>query len=499
MLDRSHSNLSQTRTVPRMNDLFAAQRQSFDQDGVPNAKTREDRIDRLIDLLMANSNEFAESLNADFGHRSRVQSMMSDILGVLPSLKQDRKKVRKWMRPQRVSSGALALVGTSARIEWVPRGIVGVISPWNFPVGLAVQPVSQAFAAGNRAMLKLSEFTPATSQLMDDLVRQHFDPTELTVINGGPEVGAEFSKLPFDLMFFTGATGVARHIQRACSDNLVPCVLELGGKSPVVISDTANLEKAARRIASGKTLNAGQICLSPDYVFAPKKHAHEFARTLQNVFKSMYQTILDNPDYTSIITERHFERLNNHIEDARSHGAEIIQINPARENFSNQTHNKLPPTIILGAKPGMTVLEEEIFGPLLPIISYESIEEVAAYVTARPRPLATYYFGQEDATCRYYLDHTISGAVTINDVLIHAANEHLPFGGVGDSGMGYYHGRAGFETFSHPRGIVNSGWFSPTSLMRAPYGPRTKKLLDWYLAREKSKAEARIQARLKKA
>lgn len=479
----------------KLDAMLRCQRAAFEAEGIAPAAIREDRIRRLIDLLLLGSDDLIEALREDFGHRSPIQSLLSDVRGILPSLQHDLAKLRRWMKPLRVSSGPLGLLGARSRIEWTPRGVVGIISPWNFPVGLAIQPLSQAFAAGNRAMVKVSEFTPRTGELLQTLVARWFDPAEAVIVTGDAEVGAAFSRLPFDLMFFTGATGIGRHIQRACAENLVPCVLELGGKSPVVIGADADLDQAAARIALGKTLNAGQICLSPDYVFVPSGREQAFANAMMRAFGRMYPTLLDNDDYTSVINGRHHARLRAHLADAQAKGGRPIEFNPAGENFAAQPHHKLPPTLILGATPQMTVMEEEIFGPLLPVLGYDTTDEVIAFVNARPRPLATYYFGAEDETCRRYLDRTRSGGACINDVLVHVANERLPFGGIGDSGMGYYHGRAGFETFSHPRAIARSGRFSPTRLMAPPYGPRMRKLLDWDMQRAKAKAAKRAAQR----
>jgi coniferyl-aldehyde dehydrogenase len=474
------------------------QRASFLAEGLPRAAVRRDRIARLIDLVVLNADAFVDALRDDYGHRSSIQSLLTDVIGPMPSLKSDMKNVAKWMRPQRVSAGPLALLGSRARVEWVPRGIVGIISPWNFPIGLALQPLAQAFAAGNRGMVKVSEFTPRTGELLKQLVADFFDPAEAVVITGGPEVGAAFSKMPFDLVFFTGATGIARHVQRACADNLVPCVLELGGKSPVVIAPDANLSLVAKRVAVAKTLNAGQICLSPDYVFVPEGKENAFADAMFDALGNMFPSLIDNDDYTSVVTERHFKRLGAHLDDAAAKGAELRAFNPARESFDSQPHHKLMPTLVLGAKPEMTIMQEEIFGPLLPVMTYRHIDEVVKFINARPRPLATYYFGPEDSTCRYYLDHTHSGGVSLNDVLVHVTNENLPFGGIGDSGMGYYHGRSGFETFSHPRAIAKSGRFSPISMMAPPYGPRFRWMVDANLNRERRAAEKRIAARKQK-
>jgi coniferyl-aldehyde dehydrogenase len=493
MIDTSAKDRERSadRTLRVMRALLDRQRAAYLSDGHVPAEIRIGRIDRVIDMVVRHADPFVEALREDFGHRSAVQSLMTDIFGILPSLKHSRGHVREWMRRTAVGSGPLGLIGARSWIEWKPLGIVGIISPWNFPVGLALQPLAQAFAAGNRAMIKLSEFTPRTADLLQKAIAESFDETEAAVITGGPDIGAAFSSLPFDHLFFTGAGSIARHVQRAAAEHLVPVTLELGGKSPVVIAPEADLERAAKRIALGKMLNAGQICLSPDHVFVPRGKERPFAAAMQTALTRMLPRLIDNDDYTSIVSERHYRRLLGYIEDARAKGAEIIEVNPANENFSNQPHHKLPPTLMLNVRDDMRVMQEEIFGPLLPILSYGNLDEVIRHVNAGPRPLASYYFGRENDQWRRYLDRTTCGGVTLNDVLLHVSNENLPFGGVGASGTGYYHGRAGFETFSHACSVMRSAWLSPVALMSPPYGPRFRKMLAW---RQRSETRAVAKA-----
>ncbi|HEX4506483.1 MAG TPA: coniferyl aldehyde dehydrogenase, partial [Alphaproteobacteria bacterium] len=417
----------------QLRELLAKQREAQLRDGPPSAALRRDRIDRMLDMLLSNSDAFVAAMSADFGHRSPLQSTFTDVVGVMQAAKSDRANLEKWMKPRRAGGRLGSLISGAARIEYVPRGVVGIIAPWNFPLSLALSPLSQAFAAGNRAMLKMSELTPRTAELLRETVTKAFDPTECTVITGGPEVGAMFSALPFDLMFFTGGTAIARHVQHACAENLVPSVLELGGKSPVVISPDADFKQAALRIAVGKTANAGQICLAPDYVFAPEGKERAFADALTASLTRMYPTLRDNDDYTSIVADRHYDRLRAHLADAEAKGGKLLQVNPAGEDFTSPTSRKIPPTIVLNANPQMTLLQDEIFGPVLPVMGYRNIDQVIDYVNERPRPLAVYYFGPEDAACRRFIERTTSGGVCINDVLSHAGGDQLPFGGIGDS------------------------------------------------------------------
>jgi coniferyl-aldehyde dehydrogenase len=477
-----------------MRAALEASRRAFLAEGPPSAKVRRDRIDRLIAIMVDNADRLVETLREDYGHRSSVQSLFAEVLGPLPGLKDSRKHLEKWMKPERRSAGPLAFIGAKAWIEWQPLGVIGVISPWNFPTGLALQPMAQVFAAGNRGMLKLSELVPLTSELIRDACAKAFDPTELAVFTGGPDVGAAFSRLPFDHLLFTGATSVAAHVLHAAADNLVPVTLELGGKSPVVVGADADFAHVAERVCAGKSMNVGQLCLTPDYVLVPQGREEAMVAALTATFTRMFPRLLDNDDYGSIVNARHHARVVGLREDARARGARIIEINPANEDFSQQAAHKIPPTLVLGADDSMKILHEEIFGPLLPILPYRTIEDACAHINARPKPLAAYYFGADGPARRYFLERTYSGGVTLNDVVLHCATEDLPFGGVGASGMGYYHGRSGFEQFSHAKAVVDAPkWWSPNQLLGAPYGDRLRNGLQWMIGKERRDVAARLK------
>jgi coniferyl-aldehyde dehydrogenase len=446
------------------------QRRAFLAAGPPSAAIRIDRIDRVIDLIVSNADALVDALVTDYGRRSRAQSTMSDVVGPLPGIKHTRKHVRSWMKPTRYGTGAMRLVGARAWVDWQPLGVVGVISPWNFPVGLTFDPVTQAFAAGNAVMVKLSEFVPNTSELMRVEIAKRFDATELRAFTGGADIGAEFGALPFDHILLTGSPGTGRHVQRAAADNLVPVTLELGGKSPVVISPHADLKAVAARVMVSKTMNAGQLCLSPDYALIPEEKEREFVDHIGATVARMFPRILDNDDYTSIVNERHFDRIQGLIDDARAKGAEVITINPASEDFSTQAAHKIAPTLVIGATKNMRIMQEEIFGPVLPIATYQRIDDAIDHINSGPKPLAAYYFGPDDEARQRFLSRTFSGGVTINDVTMHYTVPGMPFGGVGESGMGYYHGRSGFEAFSHGRGVMNApSRFSMSAALAAPY------------------------------
>ncbi|GAB5415672.1 MAG: coniferyl aldehyde dehydrogenase [Congregibacter sp.] len=464
-----------------MKTTLDAQKADHILQGPPSAALRKDRMSRGIDVLLKYQDKVIEALNTDFSCRSREVTLLTDVASSITAFKHSIKHVDKWMRPEKRSTMfPLNLLGGRSRLEYQPLGVVGVISPWNFPVNLTFAPLANIIAAGNRVMIKPSEVTPATSEVMAEMVAEAWDEKEVALFTGGPEVGQAFSGLPFDHMLFTGATGIARHIMAAASRNLVPVTLELGGKSPVIISRSVDLEQAAQRIMLGKTLNAGQICLAPDYLMVPEERLQETVEALKKVTAEMYPKLLDNPEYTSVVNERHFQRLNGYLEDLQTRGVEATPINPAQEDFSSQqgTH-KIPPTLIVNPPEDSKVLEEEIFGPLLPIRTYKNFDETIAYVNAHPRPLAAYYFGQDKTEEEAVINKTTSGGVCVNDVIMHIMQEDLPFGGVGPSGTGAYHGYDGFKTFSHAKAIYRQTKFNVAKLggMLPPYGPATEKTL----------------------
>lgn len=463
--------------------LLARQRRAFEASPVVSLAQRVDRIDRVIALLVDNETRLCEATSVDFGHRSPHQARMADIFGALGSLKYAKKNVKQWMKPEkRKVDPPLNLLGAKAAIHYQPKGVVGAIATWNFPVWVPMSPLGAIFAAGNRCMIKMSEFTPHTSELLQQLIAQYFDEEELVAVTGEQEVGAAFAGLPFDHLLFTGATGVAKHILHACADNLVPATLELGGKSPVVVGRHTDIKKAAKAITIGKSLNMGQVCLSPDYVFVHANDLNEFIAEVENSFSEQFPTILNNPDYTSVINQRHYQRLRGYISDARDKGGEIREVNPAKENFANQAEgvHKLPPTLFIEPSDEMRVMQEELFGPLLPIKSYQHIDEVIEYINAHPRPLGLYLFTDNAQERERVLSRTISGGVTVNDVIQHISCEDMPFGGIGASGMGNYHGPEGFKTFSHARSVYTQSKINMMQLMgmKPPYSDKVTKILD---------------------
>ena len=465
----------------RMLQVLEAQRQDYLRAGAVSAETRIDRLDRGIDVLLKYQDKVIEALNSDFSCRAREVSLLTDIAASVTPLKHARKHLQKWMKPQkRPTMFPLNLLGGRSRIEYQPLGVVGVISPWNFPVNLTFGPLAGILAAGNRALIKPSEFTPATSEVMAEMVAEAWDEKEVALFTGGPEVGQAFSGLPFDHLLFTGATSVARHIMAAAARNLVPVTLELGGKSPVILSRSADIEKSLERIMVGKTLNAGQICLAPDYLMVPEEKLEAVIAAAQKAVSAMYPTILDNPQYTAVVNQRHFERLQGYLQEAQERGTRTVVINPAGEDFQAREGNrKIPPTLISQPADDLKVMQEELFGPLLRIRTYQDFNETIDYVNANPRPLAAYYFGEDKAEEEAVLTRTTSGGACVNDVIMHIMQEELPFGGVGPSGMGAYHGEEGFRTFSHAKSVYRQANANVGKLggMLPPYGKATEKTI----------------------
>lgn len=466
--------------IDRMNAVLANQRSAFTAAMPEGSAIRKDRIDRAIALLIDHKDAFAKAVSADFGHRSTEQTLMTDIMPSVGALKHAKKHFEAWSRDEkRTAMFPLGLIGAKAKVVYQPKGVVGVIAPWNFPVGMVMVPMAGILAAGNRAMIKPSEFTERVAEVFAEVVPQYFAEDEMAVFTGGVEVGAAFSKLAFDHMIFTGATSVGKHIMRAAADNLVPVTLELGGKSPTFIGRSADKKKAGERIAMGKMMNAGQICLAPDYLLVAKDQEADVIESVKSGVATMYPSLLANDDYTSVVNGRNYERLQGYLADAKEKGAELIEVNPAGEDFSASNGNKMPLTIVRGVTDDMKVMQEEIFGPILPVMTYDSIDSAIDYVNAHDRPLGLYYFGDDKAEEERVLSRTISGGVTVNDVLFHNAMEDLPFGGVGPSGMGNYHGADGFKTFSHARAVYRQSGMDVGKLsgFKPPYGKAAKSTL----------------------
>jgi coniferyl-aldehyde dehydrogenase len=463
-----------------MRALLERQRADFMAHLPVRVDVRRDRLTRAIAMLVDHSDAFCDAVSEDFGHRSRELTLMTDIVPSINALKHARKHLAGWMRAERRKSlFPLSLLGARSKVEYQPKGVVGVIAPWNFPIGMVMVPMAGVLSAGNRAIAKPSEFTPRVSALFAEIVPHYFAAEEFAIVTGEADVGAAFSALPFDHIIFTGATGVGRHIMRAAAANLTPVTLELGGKSPVIVGQSADIATVAKKVALGKLMNAGQICLAPDYVLIDEARENALVEELSKATSAMFPTMLDNADYTAVVNDRHHARLSGYLDDARAKGAEVVTVNPAGEDFASANSRKMPLHIIRGATDDMNVMQEEIFGPILPLRRAASTDEAIAYVNAHDRPLGLYYFGSDGAEERRVLDRTISGGVTVNDVIFHVAQEDLPFGGVGPSGMGNYHGFDGFKTFSHAKAVFRQTKVDVAKLagMLPPYNATTRKTI----------------------
>ena len=459
----------------RLSELLQHQRAAFSGETNPTAAVRKDRLDRIAAMGEKHAAQIVAAIAADFGHRSSHETQMAELLIVGAAIRHASRHLKGWMKSRRVTT-ALHYLPASNRLMRQPLGVVGIVAPWNYPYQLSIAPAVAAIAAGNRVMVKPSELTPRFSELLASMVAASFAEDELAVVTGDAQVGRAFTELPFDHLFFTGSTAVGRLVAQAAAKNLTPVTLELGGKSPAILDPSSDFSTAAPRLAFGKLLNAGQTCIAPDYAFVPGERIDSFLEQMQRAVAKLYPRLADNPDYTSIVSERHYARLLALLEDARARGARIVSINPAGETFA-ATGRKLPPTLVLGATPEMQLMQEEIFGPILPVLAYARIEEAIAYINRRDRPLALYWFGSDKRSRDQVLDQTISGGVTVNDCIWHIAQEDQPFGGVGASGSGSYHGEWGFRTFSKEKPVFTQSALNGMFLMYPPYGKTIERML----------------------
>jgi coniferyl-aldehyde dehydrogenase len=444
--------------------LLEQQKAAFLRNPYPSAKQRKEHLSALLDLLIRNQDRLAQAVDEDFGGRPVPETKWAEVFTSAQSLRYARQRVSEWMQKSYREVG-LALKPAQAYVMPQPLGVVGIISPWNYPVFLAFGPLAGAIAAGNRVMLKPSELTPRTSDVLAEIIASRFPADHISVVTGDAEVGKAFSSLPFDHLLFTGSTQVGRHVMRAAADNLTPVTLELGGKSPVIIAEDANLKRAADDIAYGKWLNAGQTCIAPDYLLVPTSIHDRFVELLTAAARARF-----SEQYTSIINQRHYDRLQGYIDEARARGVrtqELVSVSGTR---------KLAPTLLFDPPSDLRVMQEEIFGPVLPVKRVADLQEAISFVNSRPRPLALYLFSKNSKTKEHVLTHTVAGGVVINDTLLHCACDDLPFGGVGESGMGAYHGREGFETFSRMKPVFARTLPGLGGSTRPPYGKQQEHL-----------------------
>ncbi|QXH46997.1 coniferyl aldehyde dehydrogenase [Pseudomonas xanthosomatis] len=451
---------------------FADLHRAFASHPMPPAAQRRQWLKSLRQALVNGQQALIEAIDRDFDGRSADETLLAELLPSVQGLRHAERHLQRWMRPAKRRAG-LAFQPASARVLYQPLGVVGIIVPWNYPLFLAIGPLTCALAAGNRVMLKLSEATPATGQALKAMLGQVFPEDLVSVVLGDVQVGQAFARLPFDHLLFTGATGVGRQVMLAAAQNLTPVTLELGGKSPAIVSQDVPLATAAERIAFGKTLNAGQTCVAPDYVLVPRERLGAFAEAYRQAVHRLYPRVADNPDYSAIINPRQLERLERLLSDAREQGAEVRDLYPDQPRQGR----RLPPHLLLEVNEHMQVMQEEIFGPLLPLVPYDSLDEALAYINQRPRPLALYYFGYDRSEQARVLRDTHSGGVCLNDTLLHVAQDDLPFGGIGPSGMGHYHGREGFQTFSKAKAVLAKQRLNAARLIYPPYGKALQRLV----------------------
>lgn len=461
--------------VPRfLGEAFRVQREARDRAPGLGREERRRALASLESLLRDNAEALCAAVDRDFGGRSPAETRLLEIFPAIEALRHARRHLASWMRPRRARTNFWFLPGRS-RVMMQPLGVVGIVVPWNYPIYLAMGPLASALAAGNRALVKMSEVAPATGELLRRLVAERFPAEVLAIVNGGPEVARHFVALPFDHLLFTGSTAVGREVMGAAAANLTPVTLELGGKSPAIVGRGMPVEEAAERILFGKCLNAGQTCVAPDYVLVPEERVEAFVHAARAAVGRMYPRMRDTPDYTAIVNARHRERLACMLEEAASRGATVVSLAPGGDPLERSP--KLAPTLVLGAPDDTRLMREEIFGPILPVVTYRALDEAIGYVNARPRPLALYVFDHDRASVARVLAETVSGGACVNETLLHLGQDDLPFGGVGPSGMGEYHGRAGFDTFSKRKAVFYQSRLNGLTLLRPPYGPRFEALV----------------------
>lgn len=462
---------SATSCVEHLSSLLARQKSAFASAGAVSADTRRQRLQQVIDLLVQHHEVLTTAIDEDFGGRPAGFSLMNDVLGALASLKHARDHLHVWMQDEpRQMFAPYDQLGAEAWVMFQPKGTVGILGTWNAPLYTLFSPLASALAAGNRAILKPSEVVPRTAERVARLCAEHLDPMVVAVVNGGPELGEAFSSQPFDHLVFTGSTAIGRRVMGNAAKNLVPVTLELGGKSPVIVSRSADLSKAAFSIAAGKTSNGGQICINPDLVYVPKASLEPFLEALRGAYRDLNPTVAGNPDVVAVVNQRHLERVEGLVEDARLRGARIECVPEFQD--ADISDRRRPLRVVVDPPRESLIMQEEIFGPAIVVLGYDDLDQVIAGINAQPRPLALYYFGDDAQEQRHVLEHTLSGGVTINDVMMHAAMHDAPFGGVGASGMGHYHGREGFLEFSHLRTVFKASAHDPRREwgLLPPYG-----------------------------
>ncbi len=466
--------------VQRIHDIFEAQKNAYRANSMPSAHERIERLARLRRVLVQYQDDFAQAISEDFGNRSIDETKVAEIMTSLDSIDYASKHISKWMKPSKRSTNIIHQP-TKGWVAYQPLGVVGIMSPWNYPLLLSISPLICALSAGNHAMIKISSASANFGKLLEKVLSEVFPENLVAVINGGGVISDTFCRIPFNFLVFTGSSAIGKTVMAAAAENLTPVLLELGGKSPALIHPSFPISDAAERIAFGKMWNAGQTCVAPDFVLVPRGKADEFVGQMRKHISKMYPSLLKNPDFTSIVNNKQYGRLQNYLTDARLKGAKVIEINPADEDLSHS--DKILPTLITDISPDMLVAQEELFGPILLIVEYDAIEDAIDYINDRPRPLALYYFDYNDERAQYLMDHTHSGQFGINTMLTHIVHSDLPFGGVGNSGMGKYHAHEGFLTMSHARAVLQVGKLYSVKLLFPPFNKPQHKFLKNFFVR----------------
>ncbi|WP_117234692.1 coniferyl aldehyde dehydrogenase [Vibrio maerlii] len=460
-------------SAERLESIFAVQKSYFAQNTSPTIEQRKADLTKLKALILDYKDQIIAAASEDFGHRAQNDTLIADIGPSLQFVNYSLKNLKSWMKPSKRHAG-LMLTPAKVEVHYQPKGVIGIIVPWNFPIGLALVPLITAISAGNTAMLKMSEFTPAVNRVLREMLAKGFEEKQVSIIEGEVEIASRFSELSFDHIVFTGSTMVGKHVMKAASKNLTPVTLELGGKSPTVIDPDFDITDAVERILYSKSLNAGQICVAPDYVLLPRNKVNEFIQAYKAYFKKLYPQGLASKDYSSVINQRQYARLKSVVEDAKAKGAQIHTIDST--SFDDAQH-RMTPHIITDTTEDMLVLQEELFGPVLPVIPYDDISDALEYINARPRPLALYLMSHNSTIQNSVIHQTHSGGVCINDSLVHVAAEDAPFGGIGPSGTGHYHGEEGFKSLSHAKTVLTRGKYNFTKLMHPPYNGFIKRMV----------------------
>ncbi|MBV1870128.1 MAG: coniferyl aldehyde dehydrogenase [Gammaproteobacteria bacterium] len=455
--------------------LLQQQQTAFLDNGAPDYKQRIEALNKLKKAIGEYKEEIVAAVQADFGHRSDTETWITEVVSVLNEIVATKSHLKKWMKPSNPGRSISAGMAKS-QVIYQPKGVIGIMGAWNYPVLLVLSPLIGVIAAGNSAIIKPSDLTPRTGEVVKKMIASTFDESYISVVTGDVEAASAFTQLPFDHIVYTGSTHVGKIVMKAAAENLTPVTLELGGKSPTIINVNYPISKAVDRIMMGKFMNSGQTCIAPDYILVHESKVDELVSTFQEKLAKRYPTLDNNNDISWIVNDRHFTRITNLIKDAQDRGAQAVQVNPTNAVIAEGTRI-IPPTLLLNVDPDSNIMQEEIFGPVLPVITYRDIDEAIRFVNERPRPLALYYFDQNKKKAEEVLNRTISGGACVNETMLHFANEKMAFGGIGPSGLGGYHGHAGFLEFSHKKSVIFQGALSPAPLMNNPYPKVVVKIL----------------------